>query len=211
MQVKWTRRTLLERCATFGALSIAIPASLSQVAEAWTSAENKKLAPTPPSVLGPFYKRQAPSSAKLRSANDAGMPLALSGVVYSVNGEVLQNAKVEVWQTDHFGHYDNEGYRFRAMLESDAKGSYAVDSVLPGHYPDRVCQHVHYLVTAPGHKTLVTQLYFGSDPVFEGNPAKNYTRDPLIGSVELVRPVTIKGDPKEMIAAVTFDLVLEKS
>src|SRR3954469_9171717 len=210
MHVQWTRRELLERCAAFGALAIAIPASLSQVAEAWTSAENKKLAPTPSSVLGPFYKRQAPSTANLRTASDAGMPLALSGTVYSVNGEILQNAKVEVWQTDHFGHYDNEGYRFRTMVDSDAKGGYAVDSVLPGHYPDRVCQHVHYLVTAPGHKPLVTQLYFGSDPVFEGNPAKNFTRDPLIGSIELVRPVTIKGDPKEMIAAVTFDLVLEK-
>ena len=208
--MKLTRRELIERCAAFGALSIAIPASLSQVAEAWTSAENKKLSPTPPNVLGPFYKRQAPNSAKLRTANDTGMPLALSGTVYSVSGEVLQDAKVELWQTDHFGHYDNEGYRFRAMLEADAKGGYAVDSVMPGHYPDRVCQHVHYLVTAPGHKPLVTQLYFGSDPVFEGNPAKNFKRDPLIGNVELVRPVMIKGDPKEMIAAVTFDLVLEK-
>jgi hypothetical protein len=65
-------------------------------------------------------------------------------------------------------------------------------------------------VTAPGHQPLVTQLYFGSDPVFEGDPAKNFKRDPLISSIELVRPVTIKGDPKEMIAAVTFDLILEK-
>jgi len=27
-----------------------------------------------------------------------------------------------------------------------------------------VCQHVHYLVTALGHKTLVTELYFATDP-----------------------------------------------
>jgi len=82
---------------------------------------------------------------------------------------------------------------------------------MPGHYPQRVCQHVHYLVSAPGHKPLVTQLYFATDPVFEGDPDKNYTRDPLIGSRELVRPVVIKGDPKEMIAAVKFDLVLERA
>jgi protocatechuate 3,4-dioxygenase beta subunit len=81
---------------------------------------------------------------------------------------------------------------------------------MPGHYPQRVCQHVHYLVTAPGHKPLTTQLYFGTDPVFDGDPQKNFSRDPLISSLELVRPVMIKGDPKEMIAAVNFDVVLEK-
>jgi hypothetical protein len=44
--------------------------------------------------------------------------------------------------------------------------------------------------------------------VFEGNPGKNYTRDPLITSRELVRPVVIKGDPKQIIAAVNFDLAV---
>jgi protocatechuate 3,4-dioxygenase beta subunit len=210
MQVKWTRRTLLERCAAFGALSLVIPATFSQVAEAWESADRKTLSPTPHCELGPFYKREAPNVAQLRDEKDAGMPLTLSGVVYSQNGEILTNAKVEIWQTDHFGHYDIEGYRFRAMLTPDPKGGYMVESVMPGHYPDRVCQHVHYLVTASGHKPLVTQLYFGTDPVFEGDPAKNFRRDPLVSSIELVRPVTIKGDPKSMVAAVNFDLVLEK-
>ncbi len=205
-----TRRTLLERCAAFGALSLAIPTSLSSVAEAWESAETKKLSPTPACELGPFYKRLAPSAANMRTDKDPGMPLALSGIVYSVSGEILQDAKVEIWQTDHFGHYDNSGYRFRTTLQSDGKGSYQTGSVMPGHYPQRVCQHVHYLVTAAGHKPLVTQLYFGTDPVFEGDPAKNFSRDPLITSIELVRPVMIKGDPKEMIAAVDFDVVLEK-
>jgi protocatechuate 3,4-dioxygenase beta subunit len=82
---------------------------------------------------------------------------------------------------------------------------------LPGHYPDRVCQHIHYLVTAPGHKPLTTQLYFASDPVFDGDPDKNFSRDPLIISRELVRPVILKGDPKQVVAAVSFDIVLEKA
>jgi protocatechuate 3,4-dioxygenase beta subunit len=137
------------------------------------------------------------------------MPLALSGVVFDTRGDVVPDAKVEIWQTDYFGHYDNEGYRYRAVLTPGPKGSYAIESVMPGHYPDRVCQHVHYLTTAPGHKPLITQLYFATDPVFEGNPDKNFTRDPLITSRELVRPVVIKGDPKQVMAAVNFDLVME--
>jgi protocatechuate 3,4-dioxygenase beta subunit len=145
----------------------------------------------------------------MRAKGDAGMPLAVSGTVYNTRGEIVPNAKVEIWQTDNDGYYDIEGYRYRAVLEPGAKGAYAVESVMPGHYPSRVCQHVHYLTTAPGHKPLITQLYFATDPVFDGDPAKNYTRDPLIGSRELVRPVVIKGDPKQMIAAVNFDLVME--
>jgi hypothetical protein len=55
----------------------------------------------------------------------------------------------------------------------------------------------------------VTQLYFATDPVFEGDPAKNFGRDPLITTRELVRPVMLAGDPGDVHAVVTLDLVLE--
>jgi len=133
----------------------------------------------------------------------------VSGRVLDTQGRKLEGAKVEIWHADHFGHYDVEGYRFRAMLTADSQGQYAFESVMPGHYPDRVCQHVHYLVSAPGFKSLVTQLYFATDPVFEGNPDRNFMRDPLIQHRELVRPVMLAGDPKSIHAEVNFELVLE--
>ncbi len=205
----YTRRELLEKCVALGAVTLATTASLSTIAHAWDDAANRRT-PTPYCDLGPFYKRDAPHATMLRTPADAGMPLSLYGNVYSSNGEMLPNAKLEIWQTDHFGHYDNAGYRFRTIIGSDAKAHYAIESVLPGHYPSRVCQHVHYLVTAPGHKPVITQMYFGSDPVFEGDPDKNFHRDPLITSRELVRPVMVKEEQKQMIAAVNFDLVLAK-
>jgi len=205
--MNFTRRELLERCVVFGAVTVASTVSLPTLAEAWDAAEKKK--PTPWCELGPFYKREAPHSSMLRAPGDAGMPLTLSGVAYNTRGETVPDAKLEIWQADNDGHYDVDGYRFRALLEPGPKGAYAIESVIPGHYPDRVCQHVHYLVTAPGLKPLITQMYFATDPVFDGNPDKNYTRDPLCTSRELVRPVVIKGDPKQIVAAVTFDLVLE--
>jgi protocatechuate 3,4-dioxygenase beta subunit len=73
-----------------------------------------------------------------------------------------------------------------------------------------VCQHVHYLVSAPGHLPLVTQLYFATDPVFDGDPGRNFARDPLITSRELVRPVLLAGDPGDVRAVVTFELVLDR-
>lgn len=202
------RRELLERCAAFGAVTLVTAMPISALASAWDEAEKKRQA-TPFCELGPFYKRLAPHTSMLRAPGDSGMPLTLSGVVYDTRGEIVSDAKVEIWQTDNAGHYDIEGYRYRTLLEPGAKGSYAIESVMPGHYPQRVCQHVHYLVTAPGHKPVITQLYFATDPVFEGDPEKNYTRDPLITSRELVRPVVLKGDPKQIVAAVNFDLVME--
>jgi len=65
-------------------------------------------------------------------------------------------------------------------------------------------------VTAPGHKPLITQLYFATDPVFEGDPDKNLNRDPIIQSREPVRPIMLVGDPKEIHAVVNFELCLER-
>ncbi len=208
------RRDLLSKCAAMGVLSFAATLGVSEASAAWDASENKtakdKLTPTPPSELGPFYKTGAPATTDLRQSGDVGLPLEVSGAVYNTRGEALQNAKIEIWQANHDGAYDLQGYRYRAVLKPDAQGSYSFRSVMPGHYPARVCQHVHYLVTAPGCEPLVTQLYFATDPAFDGDPDKNFNRDPLIWSRELVRPVQLKGDPKDMIAAVRFEVVLEQ-
>jgi protocatechuate 3,4-dioxygenase beta subunit len=115
---------------------------------------------------------------------------------------------VELWHADHAGHYDVDGNHFRAQLIAGADGSYAVSTIMPGHYPDRVCQHVHFVVRAPEHAPLVTQLYFASDPVFDGDPRANFSRDPLIGDPALIRPVTIVESGSSSMAKCQFDLVL---
>jgi protocatechuate 3,4-dioxygenase beta subunit len=207
-RVRLSRRDLLERCAVFGALVTLPVCDVASVSAFWEQAEVRK--PTPPNALGPFYKKRAPDTRMLRTKGDAGMPLALSGRVIDTRGEAVADATVEIWHADHGGHYDLAGYRFRAKVPVDGKAGYQIETIMPGHYPDRVCQHVHYLVTAPGHKPLITQLYFATDPVFEGDADKNFSKDPLIQSRELVRPVTIAGDPKAMYAAVAFELCLER-
>ncbi len=204
-----TRRDLLEKCLALGGLSVVANLSPSAVLEAWAEPALTPRRATPINEIGPFYKRRAPDSRLLRLAGDSGMPLSVSGKVWSARGEPLPGAAIEIWQADHNGHYDLEGYRYRARIPADAGAQYTLETTMPGHYPARVCQHIHYLVTAPGHKPLITQLYFATDPAFEGDPDRNYTRDPLIRSRELVRPVTMTGDPKDVRAAVTFELVLE--
>jgi len=207
--MRLARRELLTKCMALGVLTSTTSLSPSVLAAAWQEKEKSRLAPTPAAELGPFYKRLAPSSSAMRAPGDPGMPLVVTGQVFSSRGELIPSAIVEVWQTNHEGLYDLDGYHYRARLTASTDGKYEFSSVMPGHYPARVCQHIHYAVTAPGHHPLITQLYFATDPVFEGDPDKNYARDPLVTSRELVRPVTLVGDPKDIHAAVKFELVLE--
>jgi len=205
-----TRRSILQECLALGSLTIISSASATELIAAWDEHEKLVRKPTPWNELGPFYKKSAPQTASLRAPGDAGMPLSVSGQVFDVRGEIVPLAKIEVWQTDHLGHYDLDGYRYCATLIGDSAGKYFFESVIPGHYPDRVCQHIHYLVTAPGHKPITTQLYFATDSLFEGDPSRNFRREPLLASAELVRPVVLRGDPKNLLADVSFELVMER-
>ena len=207
-----TRRDILQKCVALGSVLIASQVSAEGMLAALQEHEKQLRKPTPPNTLGPMYKRLTPVNNMLRAPGDPGMPLTLSGQVFNTRGDVVPNATIEIWQANHLGYYDLDGYRYRGKLHVDKSGGYSFESVIPGHYPDksRICQHVHYVVQAPGHKALVTQLYFATDPVFEGDPAKNYARDPLIQTPELIRPVMLTGDPSEVHAKVQFELCLER-
>jgi protocatechuate 3,4-dioxygenase beta subunit len=205
-----SRRDVLSQCFAAGLLVAIPPLSPSTMLAMWQQAESRRLKPTPPNDLGPFYKPQAPHANHLSRPGDPGLPLSVSGTVFDVNGEALPDAKLEVWQADPSGHYDNEGLHYRGTLSSGQGGQYDFETNMPGHYPSRVAQHIHYKVTAPGHKALVTQLYFATDPVFEGDPDRTYRKDPLVESRELVRPVRIFADPQSIHAAVVFEIVLER-
>lgn len=207
-----TRRDLLIKCAATGALALAPGVALRDVM-AWAEPQaGAARTPTPWDEIGPFYKRDAPHVAELRAPGDPGLPLSVSGRVFDTRGQVLEHATIEIWQANDAGLYDLDGYKYRTALTTDRSGAYAFGSVMPGHYPARVCQHIHYLVNAEGCKPLTTQLYFATDPVFEGDPARNFHKDPLIESAELVRPVKLtKTTSSGNIAAVTFELVLERA
>jgi protocatechuate 3,4-dioxygenase beta subunit len=206
------RRAILHKCLALGSLSVASSFSVEVMFAAFQEREHQPRKPTPPNTLGPYYKRLAPATEALRTPGDPGLPLSLSGQVLDTRGDVLLDATIEIWQADHFGYYDIDGYRYRGKLSVDSTGQYQAETVLPGHYPDhsRVCQHIHYLVTAPGHKTLATQLYFATDPAFDGDPQKNFNRDPVIHTPELIRPVLLTGEPEAIHAAVRFELCLER-
>jgi protocatechuate 3,4-dioxygenase beta subunit len=206
-----SRRDLLLKSLAVGVIKLGPGMTAASAVEKWLRAENGARPATPADQLGPFYKKGTPQSpghsAVLRSQGDPGLQLVVAGAVYNTRGEVLPGAKIDVWQANHQGQYDITGYRYRALLRAGVKGEYDFQSVLPGHYPARKCQHIHFLVQAEGHKPLVTQMYFGSDPIFKGDPAKNMNDD--CPSVELVRPILLNDQATTMGASATFELVLE--
>lgn len=211
MKRKQTRREMVENCITRGLLVAGVSTSSTNLLAMWEDAAAKALKPTPTEVLGPFFKKGAPNARNLRIAGDAGFPLRVEGKVWNVRGEKVPGAIVEMWQADAQGSYDVKGFRYRTKLQVEASSEYAVETVMPGHYSDRPAQHIHYLITAPGHRPLVTQVYFATDPWFEGDPDKNYNKRSLVGNRELVRPVTLYEGPGTPRVTVSFDICLEKA
>ncbi len=193
-----TRRELVEAGLTLGVAVVASPA---------LGASPAALPLTPESGLGPYYKRGAPTATSLVVPGDPGLPLVVSGRVLDRAGKPLSGAVLEVWHADARGVYDLAGYRYRASVVAGPDGSYRFLTVMPGHYPERLAQHIHYRVSAPGRKVLVTQLYFATDPAFAGDPDQNWRKDPILEDRRLIRPVTLEdsGGPR---AAVVFDTVL---
>jgi len=156
-------------------------------------------ASTPDNILGPFYKDGAPLQHDLARGVQVTQPLEVRGRVVSCDCQTpLAGATVDVWQADEDGAYDNDGFLLRGRVQTDSEGNYQYTSLLPGAYLNGAQyrpKHIHYKVTHPGARTLVTQLYFEGDPYI---PADPFVREAL------VMPLSEQSG----IYRVTFDIVL---
>jgi len=139
-------------------------ASTAVATAAATQASSAALACTAPAAAlvelteGPYYKANPPQNATLRTAGVAGTPLTLTGYVVSKSCQPIANAKLDFWQADGNGDYDNSGYTLRGWQLTDANGAYRLETVIPGLYPGRT-EHIHFKVTVNG-QTYTSQLFF---------------------------------------------------
>lgn len=123
-----------------------------------------------------------------------GTRLTLEGLVLSTACKPVAHARLDFWQADAQGHYDDTGSRLRSHQFTDAGGRYRLETIVPGPYPGRT-PHVHVKVRAPGEPTLTTELYF---------PGASYnSRDPYFDRRLLVHLAEVK---KRFVAR--FDFVL---
>ncbi len=128
-------------------LSIAVVVSLAAGAAAGAQ---PRCAPTGRDAEGPFYKPNAP----VREATGKG--LVVRGVVRSAaTCEALKGARVEWWQANAKGDYDDA---HRGSLMTGDGGAYRFETDSPPPYFGRP-SHIHLKAFAPGHQPLTTQLY----------------------------------------------------
>jgi len=132
------------------------PATASATSEASGQCSGQ---PTPAQTEGPYFKPGSPTRTSLVEPGMAGTRLALSGRVLSRDCRPIAGARLDFWQADASGSYDNAGYRLRGNQTSESDGRYALDTVVPGEYPGRT-EHIHVKVQPAGGGTLTTQLYF---------------------------------------------------
>jgi protocatechuate 3,4-dioxygenase beta subunit len=127
--------------------------------------------PTPEQTEGPFYKEGPPRRSSLIEPGVSGRRLLLAGRVLSTDCRPVAGARVDVWQADGNGAYDNQGYRLRGYQLTGGDGRYRVETVVPADYDGRTA-HIHVKVRPPGRDVLTTQLYFPGkarneeDPIF---------------------------------------------
>jgi hydroxyquinol 1,2-dioxygenase len=146
---------------------------------------------TPSSVLGPFHILGAPDIAvggDMKKDND-GATIIVSGNVLLPDGDPVKGAEIEIWQTADNGLYSNndpaqEEYNLRGHMKLADDGRYAFTTVRPAPYtvPDDGPvgellhatgrqpwrpSHLHFIITAPGCRTLVTEVFPSDDPYLD--------------------------------------------
>ena len=134
--------------------------------------------------LGPFFVPEAPRQSDLCAAAGEAERLTVTGIITGApDCKPLAGAIIEIWQADAKGAYtqvtrerkDDPRCLLRATLSSGADGRYVFRSVLAGEYPGRP-SHIHYRVSMKGYRTLVTQLYFGSERGIDAARVAKLTR-----------------------------------
>ncbi|WP_027476626.1 catechol 1,2-dioxygenase [Curvibacter gracilis] len=148
---------------------------------------------TPRTIEGPLYVAGAPVAqgfARLDDGTDAnGHTLIMHGTVYGADGQPMPKATVEVWHANtkgFYSHFDPTGeqqpFNMRRTIVTDAQGRYKFQSIVPVGYgcpPDGPTQallnqlgrhgnrpaHIHFFVSAEGHRKLTTQINIDGDPL----------------------------------------------
>lgn len=160
---------------------------------------------TPGSCLGPFHAAGSPwmdNPAQLKG-NNLGTPVVLRGRVCNTDGQALPEATLDFWQNAANGLYWQQDAsqatdNLRCQLRMDAEGRFTIhtlrgvpyripldgpvwnDLVQPAGLGGWRPAHFHLIVSAPGYRTLVTELFDEADAYLDIDAVFG-VRAPLVG------------------------------
>ena len=158
----------------------------------------------------------------------SGSQIIVHGRVLDQNERPVPGALLEFWQANAGGRYRHVNDRYVAPLDpnfigcgrtlTDEEGWYSFRTIKPGPYPwrnrlnDWRPAHIHLSIFGRAFVTrLITQLYFATDPFFDGDPDNNFAKNGVVANRACVRPVSLLDENTSPRTAVIFDLVLEKT
>jgi len=149
---------------------------------------------TDSTVLGPFYagpQRVLAKGDSILLRDEDGDALVMRGRIADAGGRPIAGASVEVWQTATNQLYDVQDEHqpsghLRATFVTDEQGEYAFRTILPVSYPipsdgpagqllERLGRHpfrpahIHFMISAPQYRTLVTHLFLAGDKYLESD------------------------------------------
>ena len=161
---------------------------------------------TPGSVLGPFHEVGSPwlDNPVNLIGDNLGPRVVIRGRVCDVAGQPLPAASLDYWQNASNGLYcqvdpDQPKDNLRCQFKVDGEGRFEVATIRPVSYEiptdgpvwkDLVqpaqrsswrAAHAHVIVSAPGYRTVVTELFDAADPYLESDAVFG-VRDALIGA-----------------------------
>lgn len=163
----------------------------------------KALTPTPRQTAGPFYPPPPHGETDIdltlldgHTERAAGDVILVRGRVTGVDGKPLANARVDVWQANHFGRYAHPADRntvpldpnFQGIgiMQTDDDGYYGFRTIRPAPYrlsPDEESnyrpRHIHYKVSHGKTRGVTTQMYFAGDPLIENDIVMRNTPEAL--------------------------------
>lgn len=145
-------------------------------------------------VYGPFHVADAPirEMGATITLDGKGESCLFEGRVLDLEGNPIEGARVDVWSDNADGYYDVQQPGIqpkgnnRGIFITGPDGKYSFVGIKPvsypipddgpvgkmlaavGRHPYRPA-HMHYLVTAPGFKTIVTHTFVGGDEYLESD------------------------------------------
>lgn len=177
-------------------------------------------------VLGPFHVEGAPLRAmgETISLDGKGEPCRFEGAVLDAHRRPIENACIDVWSDNADGFYDVQQpgiqpkWNNRGRFVTGPDGRYRFAGIKPTSYPipddgpvgDLLIglgrhpyrpAHMHFIVTAPEHDTIITHTFAAGD-IYLDSDAVFGVKESLIADYEKI-------DAPDAKWRSTFDFVMD--